>query len=73
MTGSDSSPDSQRPFKVLVCGGSYAGLTAGLDIVKLGEGKSPTDYLVQPSKFPVSVEATVVDERDGLCELPCLT
>ncbi|KAK5168609.1 uncharacterized protein LTR77_005918 [Saxophila tyrrhenica] len=67
MTVDEKSPPPQTPFKVLVLGGSYAGLTAALDMVKLSEGKSPTDYLEHPSTFHVPVDVTIVGERDGFC------
>jgi ActR/RegA family two-component response regulator len=70
MTGSDSSSNTPVPFKVLVLGGSYGGLAAALDVVKLGKGISPTDYLEYPANIPAAVDVTIVDERDGFCKPP---
>jgi hypothetical protein len=59
-----------KPFKVLVVGGSYAGLSATLNLLDLCEGKQPRftrtgTETTRAGKLPV--EITVVDERDGYC------
>ena len=59
------------PFRILVVGGSYAGLSAALNLQDLCNGQSPRcgsppdkgDTPVTP--LPIAVEITVVDERDG--------
>lgn len=56
----------QQPFKVLVVGGSYAGLAASLNLLDLCHGKSARflpDSAPPAQKIPV--EITLVDERDG--------
>jgi hypothetical protein len=58
------------PFRVLVIGGSYAGLSATLNLLDLCHGKAPRftpDNKDSPQ--PVPVKITIVDERDGFCEI----
>jgi hypothetical protein len=50
---------SQKPFKILVAGGCYAGLTAVVTIVEKCDNAVP----------PIPVNITIVDERDGFCKL----
>ncbi|KAF4307758.1 putative apoptosis inducing [Botryosphaeria dothidea] len=60
----------QQPFKVLVVGGSYAGLAASLNLLDLCHGKSARflpDSAPPAQKIPV--EITLVDERDGFLHL----
>jgi hypothetical protein len=63
-----------QPFKVLVAGGSYGGLSAALNLQDLCRGLSPRcgqkpaeGEHVETPQFAVDI--TVVDERDGYCEL----
>lgn len=62
----------QKLTRVLVAGGSYAGLSATLNLLDLCNGL-PTRF--SGSKAPVDisqqtpVEVTIVDERDGFCTL----
>lgn len=57
------------PYKVLIIGGSYAGISAALNLIDLCTGKTPRggarvgDF--DASKAPINVEITIVDERDG--------
>jgi hypothetical protein len=64
---------AEAPWKVLVVGGSYAGLAATTNLLDLCEARSPRFTLGTASdcgpKDKVSVEITIVDERDGYCEL----
>ena len=64
------------PFRVLILGGSYAGLSAALNLDDLCNnrtarcGKKPDDGVESPSPeqaFPVDI--TIVDERDGFYHL----
>ncbi|KAK4445071.1 apoptosis-inducing factor 2 [Podospora aff. communis PSN243] len=63
------------PFKVLVVGGSYGGLSAALNIQDLCCGKAPRcgeppkEGEPPLEKFQVAVDITVVDERDGFYHL----
>ncbi|KAH6847095.1 pyridine nucleotide-disulfide oxidoreductase-like protein [Chaetomium sp. MPI-CAGE-AT-0009] len=63
-----------QPFKVLVAGGSYGGLSAALNLQDLCLGLAPRCGVkpaagedIEPSRF--SVDITVVDERDGYYHL----
>jgi hypothetical protein len=58
------------PTKVLVIGGSYAGLAATTTLLDLCRGKMSTgsispDGLDTKSRLPINI--TLVDERDGFC------
>jgi hypothetical protein len=60
-----------RPFKVLVVGGSYGGLGTALNLLDLCSARFPR-FAYNPEGEPVdrkiSVEITIVDERDGYCK-----
>lgn len=65
---------AREPFKVLVLGGSYAGLAAALNLQDLCAGRSHrfavTPTTIPGPKFPVKI--SLVDERDGYCtSRPC--
>lgn len=57
--------------RVLVIGGSYAGLAATVNLIDLCDGKQPrfsstsTEERTPNIKLPVDI--TIVDERDGYC------
>ncbi|KAI6466472.1 hypothetical protein MCOR06_011432 [Pyricularia oryzae] len=57
------------PYKVLVVGGSYAGISAVLNLIDLCTGKTPRCGArvddSEASKIPIDVDVTIVDERDG--------
>ena len=58
------------PTKVLVIGGSYAGLAATTTLLDLCRGKTstgsiPPDGVNIKSRSPINI--TLVDERDGFC------
>lgn len=65
-------PPRRGPFKVLVAGGSYAGVAAIVTLLDLCSGKekaAPSVDDAPPSSPSLeSVEITLVDERDGYCE-----
>ncbi|CAG8362590.1 unnamed protein product [Penicillium salamii] len=64
--------NEQPPFKVLIIGGSYAGLAATLNLVDLCQGRKCRFNVDEADKAPehkVSVQVTIVDERDGYCML----
>lgn len=78
-TTSTMAPVVEAPnlTKVLVIGGSYAGLSAALNLADLCKGlqprQSPTRYVHHPNLLACDVEITIIDERDGFCELtPCI-
>lgn len=65
--------EDRPPFKVLVVGGSYAGLAATVNLLDLCHGHKNRFNLDPEDNGPghkVPVEITIVDERDGYCELP---
>ena len=61
------------PFRVLVVGGSYGGLSAALNLQDLCRGRparcgpKPSDGEPQPEGPQFPVEITIIDERDGFC------
>ena len=69
----DSAP--LAPFRVLVVGGSYGGLSAALNLQDLCSGRTPRcgeppeEDDPAAESFQVAVDITVVDERDGFCRL----
>ncbi|KAK1141907.1 hypothetical protein N8T08_008420 [Aspergillus melleus] len=66
-----SQPDC-APFKVLVVGGSYAGLAATLNLLDLCQGRRRRFSLDPADEGPqrkVPVQITIVDERDGFYHL----
>lgn len=63
------------PFRILVAGGSYAGLSAALNIQDLCSGRAPRcGTPTEPSESDatanadIAVDITIVDERDGFCK-----
>lgn len=65
--------EPQTPFKVLVLGGSYAGLSAALNLVDLCHGlrhRFCIDDNDNSTGKKIPVQVTIVDERDGFCTLP---
>lgn len=68
-----SIPAAAPLVKVLIAGGSYAGLSAALNLLDLGRGLSPRmayEPYTHHSELPnVDFQVTIVDERDGFCML----
>jgi hypothetical protein len=66
-----SSRSEQNPWKVLILGGSYAGLATCVNLLDLAQGRLPRFHpaLERPasSNYSTPIEITVVDERDGYC------
>ena len=64
--------DNSPTVKVLVAGGSYAGLSTVVNLLDLGDGlsprASPEPYAHHPDLAKVDFQITLVDERDGFCE-----
>lgn len=52
--------EDASPYKVLIAGCSYAGLSAAVNLL---EQCDKTDS-------PIPVDVTIVDERDGFCASP---
>lgn len=59
-------------IRVLIVGGSYAGLSTAVNLLDLGDGLSPRmaqePYVHHPSVARVNFQITIVDERDGYCK-----
>lgn len=64
----DSSATS-GPFKVLILGGCYGGLSAALNLIDLSEGRAARQGsgVVPGHDGKIPIEVTIVDERDGFC------
>lgn len=64
----DSATDL-APFKVLILGGSYGGLSAALNLIDLAEGRAARQGsgALPGHDGQVPVDITIVDERDGFC------
>lgn len=61
------------PFRLLVVGGSYAGLSTVMNLLDICNGRSPrmgTEYPHHAEIKQIPVDITIVDERDGYCTLP---
>ena len=63
-------PPLTPTVKVLIAGGSYAGLAAALNLLDLGRGLNPrhtkgAPYLHHDDLPRVDFHITIVDERDG--------
>lgn len=59
------------PFRLLVAGGSYAGLSFVVNLLDICNGRSPRmahePYSHHPDFTRIPVDITIVDERDGYC------
>jgi hypothetical protein len=66
-----SIPDSSAPVRIFIAGGSYAGLSACLNLLDLAAGRSPRmsgdEYPHVDDYKTMNVEITIADERDGFC------
>ncbi|KAL5332536.1 hypothetical protein BJX70DRAFT_383896, partial [Aspergillus crustosus] len=64
--------EPQTPFKVLVLGGSYAGLAAALNLVDLCHGRKHRFSITEGDNGTgkrIPVQVTIVDPRDGFYHL----
>jgi NADH dehydrogenase, FAD-containing subunit len=67
------SPTPQQPFRLLVLGGGYGGLSVALNLQDLCRGQAPRCGPAPEEGAPVverprfEVEIVIVDERDGFC------
>ncbi|KAL7787099.1 FAD/NAD(P)-binding domain-containing protein [Trichoderma ceciliae] len=68
-----SVPDTAPVVRVFIAGGSYAGLSAAVNLVDLGDGLSPRmanePYAHHPKVPRVDFQITIADERDGYYHL----
>jgi NADH dehydrogenase FAD-containing subunit len=68
--------EPQTPFKVLILGGSYAGLSAALNLVDFCHGRKnrfSIDEADNGTGKVIPVQVTIVDPRDGFCMSPNLS
>jgi len=63
------------PFRVVIVGCSYAGLSTAVSLLDLAAGKSPRfsaattpPYTHHSIHTHVPIDITMIDERDGYCE-----
>lgn len=67
-----SHPANPAVTRVLVVGGSYAGLSATINLLDLGNHVNPRfnypNYKHDADAPRTPIEVTIVDERDGFCE-----
>jgi len=58
--------------KVLIAGGSYAGLAVAVNLLDLHQGipprMAPEPYPIEDQWPQVRFDVVIVDERDGLCK-----
>lgn len=69
--GSQFDPAAEStPFKVLILGGCYGGLSAALNLIDLAEGRAARqgNGVLPGHDGQVPVDITIVDERDGFCK-----
>jgi hypothetical protein len=67
----------QQPYRILIAGGAYGGVSAAVNLLDLSLGRSAR---LEPDKAPaeeardgIPIEIHVVDERDGYCKAASLT
>ena len=67
-----SIPVAEPVVRLLIAGGSYAGLSTALNLNDLVEGLSPRMarevYAHRSGFVRPNIQITIVDERDGFCE-----
>lgn len=72
-----SAPNTSPTVRVLVAGGSYAGLSVVVNLLDLNRGVSPRmnpEPFVLEEDWPhINFNVTIVDERDGFCTSSALT
>lgn len=68
-----SVPEASHAVRVFVAGGSYAGLSAVVNLLDLSEGLQPrgssSPYTHNKDLDKFDIEITLADERDGYCKL----
>jgi len=71
-SASPSDLSEHQPWRILIVGAAYGGMTALLHFIDLCNGKQRPDHRADVPRFvgavPVrGVDVTVLDERDGFC------
>ena len=63
----------QRPYRILIAGGAYGGVSAAVNLLDLSLGRSArldSDKApVEEARSGVPIEIHIVDERDGYCKI----
>lgn len=63
----------QRPYRILIAGGAYGGVSAAVNLLDLSLGRSarldPDKTPVEEARDGVPIEIHIVDERDGYCKI----
>lgn len=61
-----------QPYRVLIAGGAYGGVSAAVNLLDLSLGRSarldPDKAPAEEARNGVPIEIHIVDERDGYCE-----
>jgi len=62
----------QQPYRILIAGGAYGGVSAAVNLLDLSLGRcarlDPDKAPVEEARNGVPIEIHIVDERDGYCE-----
>ena len=62
-----------QPYRILIAGGAYGGVSAAVNLLDLSLGRSarldPDKAPVEEARNGVPIEIHIVDERDGYCEI----
>ena len=62
-----------QPYRILIAGGAYGGVSAAVNLLDLSLGRSarldPDKAPVDEARNGVPIEIHIVDERDGYCEI----
>lgn len=63
----------QQPYRILIAGGAYGGVSAAVNLLDLSLGRSarldPEKAPAEEARNGVPIEIHIVDERDGYCEI----
>lgn len=66
----------QQPYRILIAGGAYGGVSAAVNLLDLSLGRSarldPDKVPAEEARNGVPIEIHIVDERDGYCEIALL-
>jgi len=73
-----SAQQNFHAYNILIIGGSYAGLSAAVNLLDLHRGSQPRQsrepYIHQRQLPKHDIKITIIDERDGFCthDGPCI-
>lgn len=64
---------AQQPFRVLIAGGAYGGVSTAVNLLDLSLGRSarldPDKAPAEEARGGIPIDIHIVDERDGYCKL----